>query len=166
MTIADWLTAGLAVAALLLSGYSILRQRASSKPHWDFDWGSMLGDHPGSEYWRAEVRQAGPGEAERVNIYSRVKDQPGSVWESWVPYRDPIGAEPLPGPKPVMHPEGFADWDFGRVMRRGEYAWKQAKITNNGKAYTVQMKIEWVESPNTHRKREHVESHEFAAATV
>jgi len=79
----------------------------------------MLGDRPGSEYWRAEVRQAGPGDTERVNVYSRVEDQPGSVWEGWVPYRHPKGAEPMPGPKPVIHPDGSWDWDYGRVMRRG-----------------------------------------------
>jgi len=161
MTAADWVTAALASAALLLSGYSIVRQRASSKAHWAFAWSSMLADHPGSEFWRAEVRQAGPGEAERVNILTRVMGQPGSVWEGWMPYRSPSGAEPLPGPKPVMHPEGFSDWDYGRIMRRGEYAWKQEKITNNSRGYTVQVKVEWVESPNTHRKREHIESHEF-----
>jgi len=166
MTSADWVNAGLAVAALLLSGYSILRQRASSRPHWEFDWGSMSGDYPGSEFWRAEVRQAGPGDAERVSIYSRVKDQPGSVWEGWVPFRDPNETEALPGSKPVIHPEGFSDWDFGRIMRRGEYAWKQAKITNNGLTYIVQVKIEWVESPNTHRKRELIESREFTAVNA
>jgi len=165
MTTADWVTAGLAVVALLLSGYSLERQRASSKPHWEFDWGSMPGDYPGTEFWRAEVRQAGPGDAERVSVYSRVKDQPGSVWEGWVPYRASNGTGPLPGAKPVMT-EGFSDWDYGRIMRRGEYAWKQAKITNNGQPYTVQVKIEWVKSPNTHRKREHIELREFVAVKV
>jgi hypothetical protein len=163
MTTADWVTSGVAVVALLLSGYSILRQRAASKPHWEFDWASQLGQHPGAEFWRAEVRQAGPGEAERVSICSRVKEQPGSVWETWVPYREQCGAEPLPGPRPVMHPDGFTDWDHGRVMRRGEYAWKQVKTTNNGKPYTVEVKVEWVESPKTHRKRELTASHEFQA---
>lgn len=163
MSTADWVASGIAVVALVLSGYSILRQRAASRPHWEFDWASQLGQHPGSEFWRAEVRQAGPGEAERVSIYSRVRDQPGSVWEGWVPYRDPSGTEAVPAPRPVMHPDGFADWDYGRVMRRGEYAWKEAKTTNNGQPYTVQIKVEWVESPNTHRKREHVESHDFGA---
>lgn len=107
------------------------------------------------------MRQAGPGEAERVSIASRVKGQPGSVWEGWDPYLDPNGLEVVAGPRPVMHSEGFTDWDFGRIMRRGEYAWHTAKITNNGAPYTVEVKIEWVESPNTHRKRQHVESYDF-----
>ena len=42
----------------------------------------------------------------------------------------------------------------------------QAKMSNNGQSYTVQVKIEWVESPNTHRKREHIESREFVAVMV
>ena len=61
-----------------------------------------------------------------------------------------------------MHPEGFSDWDYGRVMRRGEYAWKQERLTNHGKPYAIQVRIDWVQSPNTHRQRSHIETHEFA----
>jgi len=141
--------------------YSIYRQHASAKPNWDFDFSRQGGQYPGAEFWRAEVRQLGPGDAERVAIYSRAKNQPGSVWEGWVPYRAPSGAEPLPGPKPVMHPDGFSDWDYGRIMRRGEYAWRQAKITSNGDPCVIEVRVDWVQSPNTHRKRTRVETHEF-----
>jgi len=48
-----------------------------------------------------------------------------------------------------MHLEGFMDWGYGRIMRRGEYAWKQNKITINGRPYTVQIRVDWVQSPNT-----------------
>jgi hypothetical protein len=161
MTAADWVASGIAGLALLASIYSVYRQRASSKPNWGFDFTRQIGQYPGSEIWRAEVRQLGPGESERVSIYSRVKDQPGCVWECWVPQPPPDGAEPMPTPRPVMHSEGFADWDYGRVMRRGEYAWKEAKVTNNGTPYSVQVRVEWVQSPNTHRQRSHVETHEF-----
>ncbi len=161
MTAADWVASTIAGVALLASFYSIYRQRASVKPNWGFDFTRQIGQYPGSEFWRAEVRQLGPGDAERVAIYSRVKDQPGSVWEGWVPYQPSNGAEPLPGSKPVMHSEGFSDWDYGHIMRRGEYAWKQAKITNNGRPYAIQVRIDWVQSPNTHRQRSQVETHEF-----
>ncbi|WP_431277138.1 hypothetical protein [Leifsonia poae] len=161
MTPADWVASGIAFVALVLSGYSIARQRASSMPHWEFDWTSQAGQYPGSEFWRAEVRQAGPGDVERVSIASRVRGLPGSVWEGWDPHDGQNGVKPVPAPRPVMHSEGFSDWDFGRVMRRGEYAWHTAKITNNGSSYVVEVKIEWVQSPNTHRQRSHVESHAF-----
>src|SRR5438067_1201922 len=91
MTAADWVTSAIAGVALLASLYSIYRQRASAKPNWGFDFTRQAGQYPGLEFWRAEVRQLGPGDAERVSIYSRVKDQAGSVWEGWVPYQTSNG---------------------------------------------------------------------------
>lgn len=161
MTTADWVASTIAGVALFTSLYAIYRQQASAKPNWGFEFTNQAGQYPGSDFWRAEIRQLGPGDAERVSIYSRIQDQPGSVWESWVPYQAPNGAEPVPGAKPVMHPDGFTDWDYGRVMRRGEYAWKQDKITNNGHPYAVQIRAEWVQSPNTHRQRSRIETHRF-----
>jgi hypothetical protein len=161
LTAADWVASAIAGVALLASLYSIYRQRASATPNWGIEFARQVGQYPGSEYWRVEVRQLGPGDAERVSIYSRVKDRPGNVWEGWVSYKPPNGAEPLPSPNPVMHSEGFSDWDYGRIMRRGEYAWKQGKITNNRQSYAIQVRIDWVQSPNTHRQRSHVETHEF-----
>ena len=72
----------------------------------------------------------------------------------------------MPDVRALATSAGFADWDYGRVMRRGACARKQVKTTNHGKPYTVQIKVEWVESPDTHRKREHAESHEFEAKTI
>lgn len=118
MTLADVVSTALAIIALFLSGLALWRQR-SPRPHWEVQWSSMLGQVPGTEYWRCEVRQSGPGDAERVSISARVR-MPGRVWESWNPIRPAGDVEPLPGANPVPHPDKFEEWDHGSVMERGK----------------------------------------------